>query len=44
MTQATLRIDSDVQHFHIWCRREISENGEVVREREWHETTPRDFQ
>ncbi|MDQ3825163.1 MAG: CocE/NonD family hydrolase [Actinomycetota bacterium] len=44
MTQATLRIDSDVQHFHVWCRREISENGEVVREREWHETIPRDFQ
>jgi hypothetical protein len=44
LTQATLRIEADVQHFHVWFRREIWENGEVVREREWHETIPRDFQ
>jgi hypothetical protein len=42
--RTTIRIDSDTQHFHVWERREVAENGEVVREREWRETIARDFQ
>ena len=42
--RASLRIESDATHFHVWARKEISENGAAVREREWAETIARDHQ
>lgn len=42
--RATLRLEADVEHFHLSVRREIAENGTIVGEREWRESIPRDFQ
>jgi hypothetical protein len=35
---------SDAQNFYLDFTRRMKENGEVVRERTWTETVPRDFQ
>jgi hypothetical protein len=42
--RVTVRIDSDARKLHVFLRREIHENGKLVRDREWREDIPRDFQ
>jgi hypothetical protein len=39
-----LDLSSDPTHFDYHYRRELVENGRIVRDREWHERIPRDFQ
>jgi len=35
---------SDEKDFHVIFKREIFENDKLVRQREWQETIPRNFQ
>ncbi len=42
--EAELDFSSDLDNFHYRYFRRVSENGEVVREKIWHETIPRDYQ
>jgi hypothetical protein len=39
-----LDLSSDATHFDYRYRRELLENGHIVRDREWHERIPRDHQ
>jgi hypothetical protein len=39
-----LDIDSDELTFHYRYKRSLDVNGERLREREWHENVPRDYQ
>jgi hypothetical protein len=39
-----IRLRSDEESFHVTFTRQISENGELVRKRDWEETIPRDLQ
>ena len=41
---AELSFRSDRQNFFYTYRRRLTENGELVRDRTWQETIPRDFQ
>lgn len=40
----TLDVLSDEKYFHVVFKREIFENDKLVRQREWQETIPRNFQ
>ena len=42
--EAELDFSSDLENFHYRYFRRVSENGEVVREKTWTETIPRDYQ
>ena len=42
--KARLDLVSDRERFHYRLRRELHENGRVIRERTWEETIPRDHQ
>jgi hypothetical protein len=42
--QVAVDVTSDVRDFHVRIKREIYQNGALVREREWLEDIPRDFQ
>ncbi len=42
--EAELDFSSDRDNFHYHYLRRLSENGEVVREKTWEDTIPRDFQ
>jgi putative CocE/NonD family hydrolase len=42
--QTRLSLSSDVESFRYRFRRTLAENGTVIREREWDESVPRDFQ
>jgi len=42
--EAELDFSSDLDNFYYRYLRRVSENGELVRERHWQETIPRDFQ
>lgn len=42
--RARLDLVSDRDRFHYRLRRELHENGRVIRERTWEETIPRDYQ
>jgi hypothetical protein len=42
--RARLELVSDRERFHYRLRRELHENGRVIRERTWEETIPRDYQ
>ena len=37
-------LHSDTGNFYYLFRRQLSENGKVIREKEWKETIPRDHQ
>ena len=37
-------VESDATHFNVSVTHRISENGAVLRERQWNEAIPRDFQ
>jgi uncharacterized protein len=39
-----LSLRSDTEAFHYRFRRTLAENGRVIRERDWSESVPRDFQ
>jgi hypothetical protein len=41
--RSTIEIRSDEKNFHITVTRYVSENGKLLREREWTETIPRAF-
>jgi len=41
---AELNFSSDLDNFYYHYVRRITENGELVREKEWAETIKRDFQ
>ncbi|MDH5566465.1 MAG: CocE/NonD family hydrolase [Myxococcales bacterium] len=40
---STIDVRSDEKDFHVTIRRTIRENGELIRERTWAESIPRDF-
>ncbi|MCA1915180.1 hypothetical protein [Methanospirillum hungatei] len=42
--QGGYTLDSDEESFNLTVIRRISENGEVIREKMWNETIPRDLQ
>jgi putative CocE/NonD family hydrolase len=42
--EAELDFSSDLENFYYRYFRRVSENGEVVREKTWRETIPRDYQ
>lgn len=42
--QGVYTLYSDEESFHLTVIRRISENGEVIREKMWNETIPRDLQ
>jgi predicted acyl esterase len=42
--EAELEFSSDLENFYYHYVRRVSENGELVREKTWDETIPRDFQ
>ncbi len=42
--QADLIFTSDLENFHYRYTRRLEENGELVREKTWTDTIPRDFQ
>ena len=42
--EAELDFSSDLENFYYRYVRRVSENGEVVREKEWEHTFKRDFQ
>jgi hypothetical protein len=42
--QAELDFSSDRENFHYHYTRRLLENGELLREKTWEETIPRDFQ
>ena len=42
--EGELSFSSDRENFYYEYSRKISENGELVREKSWQETIPRDFQ
>jgi putative CocE/NonD family hydrolase len=42
--RARLELVSDRESFHYRLRRELHENGRVIREKMWEEVLPRDFQ
>lgn len=42
--EAELDFSNDRDDFHYRYVRRLSENGEVIREKTWNETIPRDFQ
>jgi hypothetical protein len=42
--EAELDFSSDLDNFYYRYVRKLSENGELIREKEWTETIPRDFQ
>jgi putative CocE/NonD family hydrolase len=42
--KAWLELAGDRERFHYRLRRELSENGKVIRERTWEEEIPRDHQ
>jgi hypothetical protein len=37
-------LHSDTSNFYYLFKRELSENGKIIREKEWKETIPRDHQ
>jgi hypothetical protein len=42
--EAELDFSSDAENFHYRYFRRLSRDGELVREKHWNETIPRDFQ
>ena len=42
--EAELDFSSDLENFYYQYFRRVSENGEVLREKSWQETIPRDYQ
>ncbi len=42
--EGSLAFTSDLKNFYYRYTRKISENGELVREKSWQETIPRDYQ
>ena len=42
--EGELSFTSDLENFYYEYSRKLSENGELVREKSWQETIPRDFQ
>ena len=42
--EGELSFTSDLENFYYHYSRRVSENGMVVREKEWEDTIPRDFQ
>jgi hypothetical protein len=42
--QAELDFSSDRENFYYRYTRRLHENGEVLREKSWSETIPRDYQ
>ena len=42
--EAELSFTSDAENFYYRYTRKVSEDGELVREKSWQETIPRDFQ
>ena len=42
--QAELDFSSDRENFHYRYTRRLYENGELLREKNWSETIPRDYQ
>jgi putative CocE/NonD family hydrolase len=42
--EAELNFTSDLENFHYRYTRRLSQNGQIVREKTWTDTIPRDFQ
>lgn len=42
--QTIIDVTSDKENFNVHIRREIQENHKLIKEREWEEKIPRDFQ
>jgi len=42
--RSDLEMHSDLKNFYYAYRREVLENGRIVRQRTWQETIPRDHQ
>ena len=42
--EAEVEFRSDLENFHLSFIRRLKENGEVIREKNWNETIPRDHQ
>jgi hypothetical protein len=41
--RSTIEVRSDDKNFHVTVGRSLKENGKLLREREWKETIPREF-